>query len=292
MTIRQQLHYLEGQLGTPAGSCIALQELNNARLNLWRKGDWSDTYEFIHIMVSSGRLTLPWWAASMKAAWLCKSKIQISETGWQPATGTDAKGSGLSIENTGRKLIIPFNIPVGAQIGFSATDIADKGKKVRVSAITDASGRLSEEAELAGIAEKVRCEITIAQLTGLSKDATSGCVNVHMYDSCGDRVIYTIDPDETVSESIVYCVKSCGDKCILAKVKKKFIPYSNLNLDAIADLPVTALQYMIEALRNRSDANMYKSLYGMAIAELQADKIDERPTVAATRAGFHVDILN
>lgn len=291
MTIRQQLEYIESQLGIPAESCIALQKINEARLNLWNKGDWTDTYDFIHMRVSSGKFYLPWWAKSVKKAWECCAEIAMGERCWEYADPQTSKGSEVVITSTGQKVSIPYDIPLRAQLGFAATDSNDKGKSVRLSVFTPGGTRGSETITLAGLNEPIKAELDVAKVTGLSKDKTYGCVEVYMYDDCGEKLIYTIDPTEIVSESSVYCVKTCKSKCILLKVKKKHFPYSEYNLDASADLPVTAIQYMIEAFNVKQDIAQYKALLGFAIAELNAEKSDVLPAKPAIKAGLHVDIL-
>jgi len=290
MTLRQTLDYLELHLAIPSGSCVALQYLNSARSLLWTKGDWRDTYKFIHMKLSCGKFYLPWWAASVKSAKSC-GNVEVNELGWRETDSTDFVGN-VTITKTGGYSIFPTKIEGGGQFYFSAMDSSDSGKLVYLSALNKGRSRLSEQIPLGKVDEKVRSDIEVDIVMGLSKQPTNGGVNVFYEKNGCLKTVYCIDPRESNLRFEQYCVEACSSVCLLLKVKKKHFPLTSADLDSEIDLTPEAILFAIKAIKANQDNNLnsYAENMRFSLSELISDRKDSAPSRASIPGGMRIDL--
>lgn len=283
VTLKQMLDELEFTDGFVSGSCEALNWINAARKLLWHSGDWEGTIEYACICTADKCFYTPWHIESIKEAYACSKEIPVEKTPWS-AIDISTLGlyasKGASIIPTGSSSPMPLAVRRNCVLGFRANDSNDEGRQVMIGVRTTGGTLISASVTLKGIKEIVYSEEEVFYLDSLTKDRTAGAVTVYERDpNCGDRVIHTLQAEETVSSYRQYKYCGCGDGCVIIKGKKKFTKLTADDLHREVDLGNSdAIAFAIQAIKHKQsrDYKSYAEAFGLARSHLNAAKEDIR----------------
>lgn len=278
-TYRELLKELEESDGNISDSCIALQQLNQARKILWPLGDWEGTIEYACVYLNGGCFYLPWHIESIKNAWSGGQEITVEKSNWIPINTTTLSLYGArptTFIPTGVTSPLPFEFPRGRVVGARANDQQDKGKHVTVQAKDSGGSTWSEKIKLSGIKKMDKGELEVLSLQALSKDKTIGAVDIYAVCPQCEDLIHTMQSEETVSSFRQYKVSGCSSPYAIVKAKKKFFKIAENDLDKEFDLISTeAISFVLDAINHKKSQDYEKYNVSLKVAQSHLNVLKE-----------------
>lgn len=253
-------------------------------------GDWEGTIDYCALNVQCGGFfLLPFHVETIRDAWSCGIPLNIEKNGWMSldmSTATAAIVSKAVVAMTGKTYVLPIANRC-KQIGFKATNLKDVGKTFPISIVSRAGALTSENITLRGLTEMAVAESELGYVNSINKGRTVGKVEVFSVNRKSCKKIHTLLPEEENPYYREY--KAVGvEGNIIIKGKKKFINYTEDDLDRYVDITSTnAIAACIMALKNNQSPDVYIAHLKIARSHAEAAKSDVRATGRVTSPGSY-----
>lgn len=288
MTIGEVISQLRSSDGI-ANSLLALEKINSSRLLLYPRSDGKSMVDNFTVYPINGKIALPFGYEAIRAAWLPgdhygSNDVSVERFRWRMINQFDeATHTKLSLIPCGTE-VVPF-LPKNSQIGFKASMAETSSAIVRVS-MNDVSGARIDS-EVGVTSDKIKVSNGVpSELLSISKDITSG--EIEVYSICGDEanLIHKIAPREKSLSYQCYIVKGCGSQCIIVSAKRKYRPYTMNDVGIECDIPYPSVSVFIHQIEpNKADIRAYNAAIASAMAHINVELEDNtkrtRPAVFA-----------
>ena len=288
MTIKQFLIENASSIGGAGSSwddCNALTQLNRARSLLYSLGDWDGLTVYACVSkCASGRLITPWFASEIKAAYTCNGPITIADEEYFRIVNKSCCGRAVGITDTETYSPTPVELEDEcSSISIVSGDMNDVGKTISIVYINRKGSIVTDEIEIKEAFKKYKTSFPVRKIISISKPPTGG--EIFFYSNKeGCKRLFTLSPYESSPRYRVYCINDndcscCGDKVIL-KLRKKYIPYTDIHYEHLIDLNPYALSLGMQAIaaldqRTPEGFNLHNALVRNAIDFLKKEQSEK-----------------
>lgn len=277
ITLKEFIDSNQGIIGFDFSSQCAYDLINRARIIAYPIGDWIGTMVYRPVALSGCFFTMPYDLEVIREAKnICGRHIGIDSI--ISRHEFDCCYESLLTRMEGRTHF-PFQL-TERPLCFWAINKGDKGSKMRVVYIDWGGTMRDEELELGYTnSEAVRLFAYPRTITHLSKGSTKGYVIA----SDGVEVAHFSPSDKNPMFTTYRLNNLCKATCIAIYAKKKYIPYSITDEEAVLDINPEALTSLIIAIKAK-DARAqgwiaeYSSSVSLAKNFLNAELTNEQST--------------
>ena len=283
ITLQEFIDSNQSTIGFDSSSQCAYDIINRARIIAYPIGDWVGTMVYRPVELRGCFFTLPHDLEVIREAKnICGRLIGIDSV--ISRNEFDCCTDSLLTRIEGR-VHFPFQL-TERQLCFWAINRADKGSKVRVVYIDWGGTMRDEELELGHTNnEAVRLSTYPRTITRLSKGSTHGYVIA----SDGVNVGHLAPSDKNPMFTIYRINNLCNAQCIAIYAKKKYIPYSTHDSEAVLDINPEALTSLIIAIKAKDARaqgwlNEYSGAVSLAKNFLNAELTNEQSTTVGIAA--------
>lgn len=289
MTVKQFLIENASSIGGAGSSwddCNALTQLNRARSLLYSLGDWDGLTVYSCVQkCSSGKLITPWFASEIKSAYTCNGNITIADEEYFRIVSKSCCGRQVGIIDTETYSPTPVELDDNcSSISIVSGDLNDTGKVVSIVYTNRKGSIVTDEIEIKEAFKKYKTSFPVRKIISISKPPTGG--EIFFYSNKeGCKRLFSLSPYESSPRYRVYCLNNneCGSCCggnIVLKLRKKYVPYTDIHYDHLIDLNPYALSLGMQAIsaldqRTVEGFNLHNSLVRNAVDFLKKEQLEK-----------------
>lgn len=248
------------------GNCsddALVQAVNQALMIVWGRGEWKETMGWGVICPRSACcFTLPWEVDHVRAAYNCRTNIEVRDTWFQElpdAMGPCCCGSACQGLIPWQERVTAFDVPPLSRIHVSNETCDSDPIEIQG---TDPYGVLIRETVIGtGTTTSL-----FHKLTFVGKGATDGPIRLDAIKQDGSRQFLALyHPRQENPRFKTIMVKSCSSRALTIRYKKRFMPIRDTR-DTLPLSNPNVLVFLLQALNHMGKDNQ-KFTENLALAE-------------------------